>query len=376
VSALAGLFALAALSTLDSRAIMVTLPAIASSFGVTPGTAGYAVTAYAVPYGIFQLAYGPLSDRYGRLAVVRAAGVGFAITTAASGIAPSLATFVAARLATGVFAAAMVSTTFTYIGDTVPYARRQIVVGQFGASQAGAQIAALTLSGLVAYVWTWRVVFDAIAAAGVACLVALAGRADDRPPPATARPPSYLAILALPNVWRVCGAVLVEGVFALGGMTYYAVIAKRRFGVNDLQAGLLLGCFGVGAVLASLSLRPLAPRLGERRLAMLGGATHAAGWLGLGFARTSGAAVAAFLLLGAGYVWLHSTLQTRGTELSAEARGKAFALFAVSLFAGVAISAAVLGRLIDAGLVGTMAAVCAGGIVAVAAWVAAQPVSG
>jgi predicted MFS family arabinose efflux permease len=60
------------------------------------------------------------------------------------------------------------------------------------------------------------------------------------------------------------------------------------------------------------------------------------------------------LILGLGYVGLHSTLQVRGTEISATARGKAFSLFAFSLFAGVAAGTALLGRLVDAGRDDTM----------------------
>jgi predicted MFS family arabinose efflux permease len=55
------------------------------------------------------------------------------------------------------------------------------------------------------------------------------------------------------------------------------------------------------------------------------------------------------LVLGFGYAGLHTTLQLRGTELSPTSRGTAFALFAFSLFAGVAIGTASLGRLVDMG---------------------------
>lgn len=369
---LAGLVALSALTTLDSRAIVVMLPAVAASFGVSPGTAGYAVTAYATTYGILQLAYGPLSDRYGRLRVVLVAAVGFVAGNVASGLAPSLASFVVARLATGVFAAAMITTTFAYIGDTVPYERRHPVIGQFGATLAGAQVLSFSLAGLVAQVSSWRLVFDGIAVLGLAATLALAGRAGPRTASPAPAGPGYLAIAAMPAVRRVCGATLVEGVFAYGGMTYFAVIARARYGVNDLQAGLLLGCFGIGAVLGNASLKRLAPALGERWLAAAGGLTQAAGWLLLGFVPVLPLAPVAFTLPGLGYAWLHSTLQTRATELSAEARGKALALFAVSLFAGAAVGAALLGRLIDARLIGTATALCGVALAAVGFYVAGQ----
>jgi predicted MFS family arabinose efflux permease len=48
-------------------------------------------------------------------------------------------------------------------------------------------------------------------------------------------------------------------------------------------------------------------------------------------------------------VSLHTTLQLRGTEIHPAARGKAFSLFAFTLFSGIAIGSALFGRLVDAG---------------------------
>jgi predicted MFS family arabinose efflux permease len=57
----------------------------------------------------------------------------------------------------------------------------------------------------------------------------------------------------------------------------------------------------------------------------------------------------AIAMLGLGYIALHTTLQTRATELAPEARGTAIALFALFLFLGGALGAALFGPLIDHG---------------------------
>ena len=46
------------------------LPVVAAEFGVSVGQAGVIGTAYAVAYGLFLLAYGPLGDRYGKLRII------------------------------------------------------------------------------------------------------------------------------------------------------------------------------------------------------------------------------------------------------------------------------------------------------------------
>ena len=43
---------------------------VSVSLGVTAGSAGLAMTSYALAYGSGQLVYGPLSDHFGRIAVV------------------------------------------------------------------------------------------------------------------------------------------------------------------------------------------------------------------------------------------------------------------------------------------------------------------
>jgi MFS family permease len=131
VTPLAWLFVLAGLVSLDVRMMPAILPAIAASLGATAGEAGLSMTAYAVTYGLMQVVYGPLSDRYGRIRVIRATAAVFAFGTLSSGLAADLWGFVGARLVTGMFAAAVIPTTFVYIGDTVHYAHRQKVVARF-----------------------------------------------------------------------------------------------------------------------------------------------------------------------------------------------------------------------------------------------------
>ena len=72
------LFVLSFVMAVDNRIIAPLLPSISDSLAATPGAAGLAMTTYAFAYGAGQLVYGPLSDRYGRVAVVRVAALLFA----------------------------------------------------------------------------------------------------------------------------------------------------------------------------------------------------------------------------------------------------------------------------------------------------------
>lgn len=92
-------------------------------------------------------------------------------------------------------------------------------------------------------------------------------------------------------------------------------------------------------------------------------------WLALPWTSARAISPLAVAALGLGYVWLHSTLQTRATELAADARGKAIALFALALFMGGAVGTAVFGRLVDHHLHGVLAVGCGLGLAAVGRYV-------
>src|SRR5947207_8377680 len=102
--------------TADIRVVNPLLRVIASEFGADVGDTGWIVTAYTVPYGLFQLLYGPLGDRLGKLRVMTVTLALFAVGTAACGLAPGLATLALLRFLTGAAAAAMIPLALSPIG--------------------------------------------------------------------------------------------------------------------------------------------------------------------------------------------------------------------------------------------------------------------
>ncbi|WP_154399561.1 MFS transporter, partial [Bordetella pertussis] len=77
------------------------LPQLAADFATTTGQAAYAVTAFAIAYGVLQMFFGPLGDRYGKYRVVCIATFACALGSAAAVLAGSLDALVAARALSG-----------------------------------------------------------------------------------------------------------------------------------------------------------------------------------------------------------------------------------------------------------------------------------
>lgn len=344
------LTALAFLVQVDARLMTPLLPTIARSLGTGVAGLGLAMTLYMLPYGLCQFVYGPLADRVGVIRVVRVAAIGFGIGTLLTSVAAHLTVLDAARFLTGAFAASVIPLTFAYIGDTVPYDERQATLGRFAAITSLAQSLSAAVGGVVTHFVSWRVLY-----LGVGVLSLVPALLLFRAPTAAVRRRAgaaglgYALVLRRRAAWVLFGLVGFEGVFLWGGFTYLGAVAVARFGLNALEAGLLLACYGAATLAGGMAMPRIRERLPERHLAAVGGALKGGGYLLMLPPGPVGVYAVAIAMLGLGYIALHTTLQTRATELVPEARGTAIALFALFLFLGGALGAAVFGPLIDHG---------------------------
>jgi predicted MFS family arabinose efflux permease len=364
------LVTLAFIVAVDLRIIAPVLPSISASLGATAGAVGMAMTTYSFAYGIGQLVYGPVSDRYGRLAVVRVAALGFSLCTALSAACAVTWQFVAARLLAGAFAGAVIPLTLVYIADTFEYAERQIMLGRLAVVTSAGLAFSASIGGTVAHFVSWRVM---LLGYSVLALVpaALMFRLDPARPPrhadrgeGAARFADFLMDRRARFVYL---SIFFEGFLLWGTVTYLGAFAVRRHGLGQLAIGLLIALFGVGTMVGGALMAPVRRRVTENALAGAGGALMALAFLALIPRWPWPVFASAMLLLGLGFAALHTTLQVRGTEISPANRGKAFSLFAFSLFAGIAAGTATFGRLIDAGLDNTMLALSALGLLAIGA---------
>ncbi|HWT82672.1 MAG TPA: MFS transporter [Candidatus Methylomirabilis sp.] len=346
------LFALAFLISVDLRILAPVLPSISESLGCTAGTVGFAMTSYSLAYGTGQLFYGPLSDRLGRIAVVRAAGLGFSVCTILASLSVTPWQFIIARLLTGAFAGSVNPLTLVFIGDTVEYHRRQVVLGRFSVVTSAALAFSASIGGLVAYFVSWRLMlagYALLALIPVGLMWRLGPEEGKRPIIAPARAARFTDFLFDRRAQLVYIAVAIEGFLLWGGATYLGSFATVRHGLDQFNVGLLIALFGVGIMTGGLLVGAARRWLSEGMLAGIGGASMGVAYLILiprwpwpGFALS-------MFGLGLGYAGLHTTLQLRGTEISPTARGKAFSLFAFTLFGGIAVGTAVLAPLVDGG---------------------------
>lgn len=359
------LFILSFLVAVDLRILTPVLPSISDSFGSSPGLVGLAMTTYTFTYGAGQLFYGPLSDRAGRIAMVRAAGIAFSILTILSALTTTAGQFMGARLLAGAFAGAVIPLTLVYIGDTVTYERRQVVLAQFSTITASAMAFSASIGGTVAHFISWRYMligYGLLALIPVGLMWRL-----KIPPPAERSGTSagLLEILGNRKAQFVYAAVFLEGCLLWGGMTYLGAFASRQYGIDQFTVGLLISLFGIGNITGGLLMDRIRRRYSENGLAALGGLLMGTSYLALIPKWPFIVFAISLFIMGFGYVSLHTTLQVRGTEISSASRGKAFSLFTFTLFTGLGTGSALFGRLVDAGRYETMFAIAGVGLIAI-----------
>ncbi len=377
----------------DARVIDPLLHVIARDFNTSPPSAAVVISSYALPYGLFQLLYGPIGDRIGKIRVMAACLAVFSFGTFACAFVPNIPVFATLRFLTGVAAAAVIPMSLGYIGDTFAYQDRQIALARFMSALMIGQIVGSTLGGVFGEYFGWRyifVVFGIVSLAVSALLLKEARQFAERrntsrslgaailtvPLGGTlifigllgvlptafsvaceaagaallvyALATQYGSMMRLPTAYLVLGTVMLEGLFVFGGLSYLASSLTDRFGINYAYAGLMVAGFGAGGLIYSLSVKKLVVGAGELGVLLIGGTLLGVAFVFIGVMPSWPWFIPAVIVLGMGYYTMHGTLQTRATELAPHARGTAISLFAFFFFLGQATGPQLLGSILNA----------------------------
>ncbi len=335
------------------------LPKLAADFAVTLGQAAQVVSAFAIAYGVAQLLFGPLGDRYGKYRVVAWATLACAVSALLCALAPGFVTLRAARVLAGISAAAIIPLAMAWIGDVVPYAERQPVIARFLIGQIAGLSLGVGLGGFAADFLTWRVPYVVIALLFAAVCAALfmlhrrlpaqarSTRARDAAPVRRAAA-EFSAVLADPWARTLLGLVFLEGLFLYGPFAFIAAHMHRVFGLSLTASGSVLMLFGAGGLVFALASRALVGRLGERGLALWGGVVLVVAYLAVGLAPSWQWPLAGCFLAGVGFYMVHNTLQVNATQMQPERRGAAVSAFAASFFLGQSVGVTLAGWWVEA----------------------------
>jgi len=343
----------------DRFAVAPLLIPIAASYHVSLAAASGAASLYYLAYGLMPPLYGVLSDRFGRVRVIRAALVGTALADLLSALSPNLTALLVARFVTGGLACGVFPTTLVYLADRFPFKLRQQAITNVLVFVALGTTAGTLGAGLTAHLLSWRYFF--LVPGGLALGVAIALR---NVPESLVSRSSQNPLKQVGSVLRHGWAVLLlllavfVGAVMFGFVTYLAP-ALEAHGQSPAIAGAVVASYGVSVLVCTRVFGYVARRVPAALILAGGAALLLIGYLIAGATQSVAAILAASVLAGGAYAFMQSTFQTWATDVVPEARGTATSLFATAIFAGAALATSGVAGLANANKYSTLFVIAA-----------------
>jgi EmrB/QacA subfamily drug resistance transporter len=142
---------------LDATIVNIALPSAQRALDFSDANRQWIVTAYALAFGSLLLLGGRLGDLFGRKRTLIVGLIGFAIASAAGGLAQSFVVFAGARALQGAFGALLAPSALSLLSTTfTDPSERGKAFGIFGAIAASGGAVGLLLGGVLTEYLSWR----------------------------------------------------------------------------------------------------------------------------------------------------------------------------------------------------------------------------
>jgi MFS transporter, DHA1 family, multidrug resistance protein len=262
-----------------------TLPTITDGFGASMAQAQLTLTALLLVFGISQLFWGPLSDRFGRRPILLIGLTAYVVAAVASALAPSMLWLIVFRAVQGAAMGAAVMSARAIVRDVYTPAEGARTMSKALSGLGVIACLCAPLGGLLSDLFNWRVALLAVAVFGAVCLAVVALRFNET----LARP--NLQALQPAGLLRTWGGILRNPTFiaysalsigSYGGLFTFLAASSFVFikvlSLSKTEYGLVMFSVSLVYILGTFMCRQLLVRYGVRRaVAIAGGLTLAGG---------------------------------------------------------------------------------------------------
>jgi len=162
-----------AMLVLDVTVVNVALPVMSRDLGLAAGLAGWAVAAYAVPFGGLLLLGGRLADVFGTRRMLLTGLAVFTVASLAAGLVTTAEWFLAARALQGVGAALLLPAALATLLHRFEGGARHRALAVWGAVGGGGAALGVLLGGLLAGGPGWRWIFFVNVPVGILVAIAI-----------------------------------------------------------------------------------------------------------------------------------------------------------------------------------------------------------
>lgn len=260
------------------------LPSLTEGFGASMAQAQLTLTALLLAFGLSQLIWGPLSDRFGRRPILLVGMSAYVLASIASTLSPSMQMLIVWRTVQGAAMGAAVMCARAILRDLYTPAQGARVMSK--ALSGLGVIACLSppLGGLLSAWFNWRVALLALAIFGAVSLgliTLLFTETVSKKNPAALQPATlartWLTILRNPTfvAFSVLSSASYGGLFTFLAASSFVFI--KVLGWSTSQYGLLMFSNALAYLLGTFLCRHWLARFGVRRAVALAGALSLAG---------------------------------------------------------------------------------------------------
>src|SRR6478735_9016506 len=144
---------------IDGSALTVALPKLRAFFGADLASVQWVLNGYVLALAALTLIGGALADHYGKARMLAVGCVGFAVSSMACAIAPSVGWLIACRIVQGISAAIVTPSSLALIGATYPKEERSRAIGVWAAASALTMAGGPVLGGWLTESFGWQWVF-------------------------------------------------------------------------------------------------------------------------------------------------------------------------------------------------------------------------
>lgn len=149
----------AGFTLIDSSIVSLALPAIAAHFDRSVAEVAWVATGFLMALAASLIPAGRLVDRLGARKVMLGAAIGFLVSTAASGLAPTFELLVVARILQGVAGGILYTLSLAIAATAFPPERRATAISILFTSGALGAVIGPVVGGLLTDLGGWRLVF-------------------------------------------------------------------------------------------------------------------------------------------------------------------------------------------------------------------------
>lgn len=255
------------------------LPALTQGFGAPMSQAQLTLTALLLAFGLSQLVWGPVSDRFGRRPVLLAGMSLYVVASVGSTFSATMEQLVLWRTLQGVAMGAGVMCARAIVRDLYAPVEGARIMSKGLTGLGVIACASAPLGGLVAEYLGWRMALLVVALFGAATLLVLALRFEEtlkRKNPQALQPGTLVRtwwqIVQHPTFWAftLLSTASYSGLFTFLAASPFVFI--QVLGLSKPAYGLVMFTMSLSYIAGTLICRRLLPRLGVRRTVALAGA--------------------------------------------------------------------------------------------------------